>query len=763
MAEQARIGFGPLSPEEFETEMKRLVRDLAFYARGPVRIHLVGGDHIAYTFNTEDKLHSINIVLNPSKLEKVRHKGRAIAILRGIGFHELAHHLWPAEAQYKIANAEGFMSLLNLVDDEQNERRGRALDPKWGACFQTVCAYIFPSRRKKAGTIDVGIEDGDSEGKAPAKERKPEGLEAHEAYARRWNEFAYHFRRHMPNAETDQVIRALALIPADFKDISKEDLLSLTRRIHETLGEGIELPKPAKREKEETEEEEAGEEPLKGGEKLSPDSTGGIFTKSFWRGLFHSKWTYVAMAAAVLLWGLIFVQSGSDFWNEVFWYVVGILFTIGGFIGLRALLRRIQDNAAERSLNIRSPSFLKKMLVSTRDAVGEFFGSCFRWAIRPFKGWPIWAWLGKWLGAFFRFLGRIISATASAIKRGWFKLWDNRYFRIVLIATVPAVWLVMLWGVFTHAAEISWVYVVILAIWLLAMLALVWFFREKLKDFLLGEFSQDMSFPYNFHVRMEMDKETLEFNVVENVVAVQADHDYLAACTEELFPLARQLRRQLSRCGSSLKDHDGQPDGYDFIEELELLHMGESAVFVDDEEEQKASLHVEVAVDCSSSMLSANETLKEGEKFDMAKKFALLVEMAIQNHPGMSGRFWGFTDTCIYDCGTAGEGRISGLVCAGGNNDSAMLWHMGQSAARSDKTVKLLFMLSDGQPSDCSWGSLNNLVIKFEGEGMIPWQFALDKIDDPAFQRYFTDLCGQPMAEAIMTMGRTLASLAEGL
>ena len=135
----------------------------------------------------------------------------------------------------------------------------------------------------------------------------------------------------------------------------------------------------------------------------------------------------------------------------------------------------------------------------------------------------------------------------------------------------------------------------------------------------------------------------------------------------------------------------------------------------------------------------------------------------VQGLPGVDARFWGFTDTSIYDCGTAGEGRISGLVCAGGNNDSAMLWHMGQSAARSDKTVKLLFMLSDGQPSDCSWGSLNNLVIKFEGEGMIPWQFALDKIDDPAFQRYFTDLCGQPMAEAIMTMGRTLASLAEGL
>lgn len=746
MAEQAKSGFGPLSHEEFETEMKRLIRDLAFYARGPVRIHLIGGDHIAYTFNTEDKLHSINIVLNPSRLNGIRHKTRAINILRGIGFHELAHHLWPAEAQYKIANEEGFMSLLNLVDDEQNERRGRALDPKWGACFQSVCAYIFPSKRKRAKNIDVGIEDGEE------AKKKPEGLEAHEAYAQRWNEFAYHFRRHLPGAKSEQVVRALDMIPLGFKDLSKEALLELTREIHYTLADGIDLPR---RPRVAPVEEEADDDETAEGKKESLFSDEGITTKAFWKGLFHSKWTYVTLGIAVTFWGLIFLQGGSSFWSEVFWAVVTIVMMLAGFIGLRAILRRLREATEERSLNIRAPSLFKKVMGQVKDAVGGFFGRIFS----PIGKWRIWPAIGSMFGGLFRLIGMGL----DQLKRLYFKLWNNRYFRIVLIASIPALWLVMLWGAFTHAAQISWIYVVILAIWLLAMLALVWFFREKLKDFLLGEFAQDMNFPYQFHVRMEMDKETMEFNVIENVVPVEPDIDYLADCQEELYPMARQLRRQLNRCGTALKDIDGQPDGYDFIEEIEALQMGETAVFIDDEEVQKASLHVEVAVDCSSSMLTANKTLKDGEKFEMAKKFALLVELAIQDQPGMTGKFWGFTDGAIYDCGNAGEGRISGLVCSGGNNDSAMLWHMGQSAARSDKVIKLLFMLSDGQPSDCSWGSLNNLVIKFEGEGMIPWQFALDKIDDPAFQRYFTDLCGQSMAEAIMTMGRTLTSLAEGL
>ena len=90
-----------------------------------------------------------------------------------------------------------------------------------------------------------------------------------------------------------------------------------------------------------------------------------------------------------------------------------------------------------------------------------------------------------------------------------------------------------------------------------------------------------------------------------------------------------------------------------------------------------------------------------------------------------------------------------------------MLFHMGQSAAASGKSVKMLFMLSDGQPSECSWLALRNLVLKLEQEGMIPWNFALDLIQTPAFERFFTDLVGQTQEQAVLTMGQTLAAIAQ--
>ena len=208
-------------------------------------------------------------------------------------------------------------------------------------------------------------------------------------------------------------------------------------------------------------------------------------------------------------------------------------------------------------------------------------------------------------------------------------------------------------------------------------------------------------------------------------------------------------------------DKEDQPDGHDLIEEAELALIGETNIFVEDERYPRASVHLEVALDCSGSMGSATLSLSPGEKFRLGKLFAMVLEQAIINLPGVSAHFWGFTSDTIFDCGVAGERKISGLKCGGGNNDAAMLYQMGQSARSSGKDVKILLMLSDGQPSECSWLSLRNLVHKFEQEGMIPWNFALDVIKTPAFERFFTDLVGQTQDEAVMTMGQILAAIAQ--
>jgi len=236
-----------LTLEELERETGKLASDLAFYARRPVNIQMVAGRHIAFTYGTDQLKKPIPVVMNPQTLEKVRNKERALKIWRGIGFHELAHHLWPADPQYKAAYKGNFGHLFNLVDDEQNERRGRALDASWGACFQSVCAHIFPSKNRQ--TVSTGIADGGVE------ERKPVGMEANEIYSKRWGIFAYHFRRHVPDCQDKVVAEALNLIPGNFKDLSKEELFELTQQIHLTLAKGIEMPEVVEPEPQEPEEE----------------------------------------------------------------------------------------------------------------------------------------------------------------------------------------------------------------------------------------------------------------------------------------------------------------------------------------------------------------------------------------------------------------------------------------------------------------------------------------------------------------------------
>jgi hypothetical protein len=165
-----------LTNEEFVAEAQALVADLAFFGRRAIRLKLVGGKHIAYTYNTQDEKHPIDIVLNPNCIEGVRNKDRARSIIRGIGLHELLHHLHPAEEQYKTAHAEGFKDLFNLIDDEQNERRGRSHDASWGAHFQTVCAHIFPiANLTNADKIVVGIVDGEPD---KTEKEEPSGLAA---------------------------------------------------------------------------------------------------------------------------------------------------------------------------------------------------------------------------------------------------------------------------------------------------------------------------------------------------------------------------------------------------------------------------------------------------------------------------------------------------------------------------------------------------------------------------------------------------------
>jgi hypothetical protein len=993
-----------LSQAELEAETRKLAADLAFCARAPVNIQLVGGAHIAYTYNCDDdkKQHQIPIVMNPETLKKVRNKEQAIRIWRGIGIHELAHHLFPASKQYRAADKEGFRHLFNLVDDEQNERRARAMDPEWGSCLQSVCAHVFADKRRNKDTINPGIIDGGKQGK------KPRGIAATKVYTQRWNQFAFHFRLHVPDAPDPIVQEALDLIPKGFKELDKPALLDLTRQIHEVLSRGVEMPKedPEKKpeekkeeekkegeekegeedkdkekaddkdadEDEESEDEDEDEEEKKEDEDEDKDA-GKDEDKSNdneeeeesedkgWslKAILTSKWMLVPFALFVLIWTGIFLQGGIGFWlqlaiigsialvalvvflfmrramiktmlaaakariaaaragpaspgatpkvagierfaeavKKLRWilvaaivvagagwllhslYVVESIFfalaaeilllalvvmaanflqnraessnshlgrwvliaLLGSFAGMALLvgttmialgwLPTLVGAAAILGLGIwfLSIKFTHKQAGASGGASGSLGGSgtagYYReslwhrfWRIMREKWDDFWeavgrlmgrfgrllgrffSWLGGHLGTFFCWVGRHLArffvwlwgkivipfiltwrgmkwTWTRVIVPSWFflvkwtvrgywaaepvfrKLWRHGLFRLAVIAVPVAVLLAMLYAVAVTAGQTSPWLLIGLILLLLLLLLLGFLFRKKLRQFVMQELLMPMPMLMDVSMQVPLDMTTDWFVQVDNIVPVQPDQALLDEMLPLVYPLAQQLRPYLKNCGRVVIDREDQPDGYDLTEDAELALVGETSIFVNDDTEPKPSVHLEVALDCSGSMSSPTVSLKPGEKFILGKFFALVLEQAVLNLPGVSAHFWGFTDNAIFDCGVPGEGRVSGLTIHGGNNDAAMLWHMGQSAAQSGKDVKILLMLSDGQPSECSWLALHNLVLQFEQEGMIPWNFALDVINVPAFERFFTDLVGQTKEEAIVTMGETLASIAQ--
>jgi hypothetical protein len=724
-----------------------LAADLAWHARGPVRVHLIGGDGYAFTYVAGgEEGNVISVYLNPKVLFDIKNRERAIAVWRGMGFHELAHHLWPATAQYDAAIKEGFKDLFNLIDDEQNERRGRSRDPEWGSCFQTTVAWVF-------------------------KKKNTEG----EGYVKRWNEFAYHFRRNLPGATEPVVVEALGMIPRNFKDLSKDELLNLTREIHKVLARGVEVPAviPGAEKEEEAKKPEPPKEPEK---KKEPPVAIPVPT---WKKLLTSWWAWALMVLCVGFWMRQFTKTGLGGWDEAFWMILALVGVSGGMAALLVWLDRRRKRTARAA---GTPSKLPGKWATVKDAAKEGWGKTREAAGRIRDKWlnpvldalervtpkPVarffdWVYrIGRFLlvGAFAIVVG-IIAGIWWLLKKVWWllkKCWwaikqvgrllkwvyRTKVFRIMVLSIPVAMLLVMILAVIMKA---NWKMLLILLLLLLLLALLAWLFRKKLAAFVKNADKGDEEDDF------DDDKEMLEFAVINNIVPIEANEAALHELLPDVIPLAQQMRKFLEQCGLVSVDLEDQELGHELTEDLEKAVLGETALCTDEEKIPRASVHIEVGIDCSGSMA--------GEKIKLAKRFGLLIEESVRGVRGISCNFWGFTSSAIYDCGTPGQYRVSGLIAGGGNNDAAMLWHMYQAAQASGKDLKILLMVSDGSPTECTWGSLHNLVCRLEMAGYIPVQIAVDKIDDPAFKTYYVDLVGQPMASAIIDFGRMLLTLVE--
>ena len=79
----------------------------------------------------------------------------------------------------------------------------------------------------------------------------------------------------------------------------------------------------------------------------------------------------------------------------------------------------------------------------------------------------------------------------------------------------------------------------------------------------------------------------------------------------------------------------------------------------------------------------------------------------------------------IYDAGDAKRCGASSLVASGGNNDAAALDYAAEVARRSRRRAKVLVMVSDGLPTECSTNALKGLVNRLTRERMCVAQVAV--------------------------------------
>src|SRR5262249_48648459 len=139
-------------------------------------------------------------------------------------------------------------------------------------------------------------------------------------------------------------------------------------------------------------------------------------------------------------------------------------------------------------------------------------------------------------------------------------------------------------------------------------------------------------------------------------------------------------------------------------------------------------LFVGTVIDCSSSML--------GDSMNKAKLFGSLLAEALRGQHGVDLRVFGFTDRVIYDAGSANRCAVHALNANGGHHDAAALWHAFRVAQSSKRRAKLLVMISDGLPSECSVSALRALVNRLSRAGYCCAQVAVRPLSEVCFPHY---------------------------
>ncbi|XOV87586.1 MAG: VWA domain-containing protein [Pseudomonadota bacterium] len=248
----------------------------------------------------------------------------------------------------------------------------------------------------------------------------------------------------------------------------------------------------------------------------------------------------------------------------------------------------------------------------------------------------------------------------------------------------------------------------------------------------------------------------LDFPRMETIEEESESLEAYEDICRSIRPMVRRLRQVLGSLGVREVERTAQTTGtrLDLARAKSMAIYGEPRVLVRSEEEPGADLFIGVLIDSSASMGF------DAQRLDKAKAFATLIAESTKAFNDTSSRFWGFNHNTIFDLGSARSRRIASLVADGGNNDAGALHFAVQQALVSRHARRILIMISDGFPTECSFESLKELVALLPPMGIVCAQVAVSEMEEDliAFPNY-VDLSGDDFGESVARFGRLLEQL----
>ena len=244
-----------------------------------------------------------------------------------------------------------------------------------------------------------------------------------------------------------------------------------------------------------------------------------------------------------------------------------------------------------------------------------------------------------------------------------------------------------------------------------------------------------------------------QFDTIDHVEKIPPDPATHRPIAAQVARHAKQMRRYLERLGLGMVPQRMRLSGrrFDPSRATAVVTRGDPRMLIAREVRVTTDLFIGVMVDCSGSMY--------GQNMEKARAFGVLLAEAARGLPGVDLRLFGFTDRVIYDAGDARSPAVASLEANGGNNDAAALAHVAGIAKRSRRRAKLLVMISDGLPTECSVAALRGLVRTLtRREKMCCAQVAVRPISEVCFPHY-VELNEEELDPAVRRFGTIVAGL----